>query len=62
LKALNVSEFGPCYSRRALRPTEEIERSLLGLEELKTSRKAVGRHKDLNDLERLTDTLQPCRP
>ena len=53
LTTISGVAFESSYSRRALQPTEEMEISPIGLEDLKTNKKAAGRHKDLNDIENL---------
>lgn len=45
--------FDPCYARRARAEIDGVLVSIIGLEDLKTNKKAAGRHKDLADLEQL---------
>jgi hypothetical protein len=47
-------EFEGCHSRRLLVDIEGIPVSFISLEDLKTNKKAAGRHKDLDDLEHLS--------
>jgi len=46
-------EFSACYARRVTALIDEVTVSIIGLDDLKTNKKACGRHKDLNDLEQL---------
>ena len=46
-------DFNDCFSKRVLDTLDGIEVSLIGLEHLKTNKKASGRLKDLSDLENL---------
>jgi predicted nucleotidyltransferase len=50
-------EFEKAYENRATGNLGGIEISLISLEDLKINKKASGRHKDLDDLEHLDDTL-----
>ena len=47
-------EFAPCYERRSSVVIEGVAVNIIGLDDLKTNKKASGRHKDLNDLEQLS--------
>ena len=46
-------EFDACYTRRISAQIDGVPVSIIGLDDLKTNKKASGRHKDLNDLEQL---------
>jgi len=46
-------DFSQCWSRRILVQIDDIPVSLISLDDLKTNKKASGRHKDLEDLEHL---------
>ena len=46
-------EFDACYARRISAQIDGVPVSIIGLADLKTNKKASGRHKDLNDLEQL---------
>lgn len=46
-------DFGECYSRRVVTKLDDVEVSLIGLDDLKTNKRAVGRAKDIDDLEHL---------
>jgi len=46
-------EFAFCYARRASAVVDGVAVDIIGLDDLKTNKKASGRHKDLNDLEQL---------
>ena len=46
-------DFADCYARRNRVNVEGLYVNLISLEDLKTNKKAAGRHKDLEDLEHL---------
>ncbi|MEM1127753.1 MAG: hypothetical protein AAGI71_13960 [Bacteroidota bacterium] len=46
-------DFGPCYAQRVVDQMGGISASILGLDCLKRNKKASGRLKDLDDLEKL---------
>jgi len=46
-------EFETCYAHRVTAEVDGVSVSIIALEDLKTNKKASGRHKDLNDLEQL---------
>ena len=46
-------EFAACYERRVRGEMGDVEASLISLDDLKENKRASGRHKDLDDLERL---------
>lgn len=46
-------DFAFCYARRASAVVDGVAVDIIGLDDLKTNKKASGRHKDLNDLEQL---------
>ena len=45
--------FEECYAARVIDILDEVEVNLISLTHLKANKKAVGRYKDLNDLENL---------
>jgi hypothetical protein len=45
--------FVSCYARRVSAVIDEAAVDIIGLDDLKTNKKASGRHKDLHDLEQL---------
>lgn len=45
--------FSDCYSNRIVDTIDDIQIDLISLEHLRKNKKASGRHKDLDDLERL---------
>jgi hypothetical protein len=45
--------FADCYARRQIFSRDEIEISIISLDDLKQNKRAAGRHKDLGDLEAL---------
>ena len=46
-------KFSECYSRREVIEIDGVPVNFISLEDLKTNKKASGRHKDLEDLEHL---------
>ena len=46
-------DFATCYARRQRVDWNGIEVNLIGLDDLKTNKRASGRHRDLEDLEHL---------
>jgi len=48
-----VVDFETCYARRQRVDWNGIEVNLIGLDDLKTNKRASGRHRDLEDLEHL---------
>lgn len=46
-------EFDECYQERVTDVIDDIEVDLISLKHLKLNKKASGRYKDLNDLEKL---------
>jgi predicted nucleotidyltransferase len=53
LNYLSAVDFESAYERRAIVSLQGLEISLIGLEDLFANKLAVGRHKDLNDVEEL---------
>lgn len=53
LTGVSGLEFADCYSRRTVANLDEVELSLISLEDLKTNKASSGRYKHLNDLEHL---------
>jgi len=49
-------EFDACFKRRVLIPLGGVQVSVIGLDDLRTNKRAVGRLQDLADLENLDDT------
>ncbi len=45
--------FARCYAKRIVDELDGVRVNLINLKDLKTNKKASGRHKDLNDLENL---------
>lgn len=45
--------FEECYARRVTTEIEDVHVNIIGVDDLKINKRASGRHKDLNDLERL---------
>jgi hypothetical protein len=46
-------DFAQCFARRTVLLLEGVEVNLISLDDLKTNKRAVGRPKDLDDLEHL---------
>ena len=46
-------DFAPCYARRVSEVVDGVTVNIIGLDDLKTNKKASARYKDLNDLEQL---------
>ncbi len=46
-------DFAQCFPRRTLARLDDVEINLIGLDDLKANKRAVGRPKDIDDLEHL---------
>ena len=46
-------DFAQCFSRRSLARLDDVDINLIGLDDLKVNKRAVGRPKDIDDLEHL---------
>jgi predicted nucleotidyltransferase len=53
LTTISGVEFAACYARRVEVEVDGVAVNLICLDDLRTNKKASGRHKDLNDLEQL---------
>ena len=53
LSSIDGVEFQDCYPRREVAEIDGVEVDIIGLADLRTNKKASGRHQDLNDLEKL---------
>jgi hypothetical protein len=53
LTTISGVDFASCYARRQPQTLDGVPVDLIGLEDLKTNKKAAGRHQDLSDLEHL---------
>ncbi len=53
LTSISGVEFQECHRKKIIDHLSGISVSLISLEDLKTNKKASGRHKDLDDLENL---------
>jgi predicted nucleotidyltransferase len=58
LTSIDGVQFAQCYARRASILIDGVSLDFISLEDFKTNKKAVGRHKDLADLE----ALEPPKP
>lgn len=48
-------DFRPCYDRRVTVRIDDVDVSMIGLDDLRANKRAAGRHKDLADLDELAD-------
>ena len=48
-------DFQSCHDRRITVRIDDIDVSIIGLEDLRANKRAAGRHKDLADLDELAD-------
>ncbi len=55
LTSIDGVDFAESYRRRMVVPVDGVELSFISLDDFKTNKKAVGRHKDLADLEVLAN-------
>lgn len=55
LTGVSGVDFRSCYDRRTTAKVDDIEISLIGLDDLRTNKRAAGRHKDHADLDELSD-------
>lgn len=53
IMSISGLDFATCYARRVVGEFDGTTVNLLRLEDLKTDKRASGRHKDLDDLENL---------
>lgn len=53
LTTISGVEFEACYQNRIILDVDDIQISLIALNDLRKNKLASGRHKDLNDLENL---------
>jgi Nucleotidyl transferase of unknown function (DUF2204) len=53
LSSIDGVEFQDCYPRRQIAEIDGVEVDIISLADLKTNKRASGRHQDLNDLEKL---------
>lgn len=53
LTRISGLDFDEAYSRRQVRTMENVTFNLISLEDLKTNKRAAGRHKDLDDIDNL---------
>ena len=53
LSSIDGVEFSDCYPRRQTTEIDGVDVDIIGLADLKTNKRASGRHQDLNDLEKL---------
>jgi hypothetical protein len=53
LSSIDGVKFDDCYPRRQTADIDGVEVDIISLTDLKTNKRASGRHQDLNDLEKL---------
>lgn len=53
LSSIDGVDFRDCYPRRATVEMDGVDVDIISLADLKTNKRASGRHQDLNDLEKL---------
>ncbi len=53
LTSIDGVDFADCYQRRLIVVLDGVELGFISLDDFKTNKRAVGRHKDLADLEAL---------
>ena len=53
LSSIDGVDFQDCYPRREIAEIDGVEVDVISLADLKTNKRASGRHQDLNDLENL---------
>lgn len=53
LTSIDGVDFADCYQRRLVVVLDGVELGFISLDDFKTNKRAVGRHKDLADLEAL---------
>lgn len=53
LTSIDGVEFVSCYARRMVVPLDGLSLNFLSIEDFKTNKRCMGRHKDLADLEAL---------
>ena len=55
LTGVSGVDFPSCYERRVTVNVDDIEISLIGLDDLRANKRATGRHEDHADLDELSD-------
>ena len=59
LTSIDGVDFAECYPRRMTVPVDGVALNFIALEDFKTNKRAVGRHRDLADLEALEGVPPP---
>ena len=59
LTSIDGVSFGPCYQRRLVFNVDGLQLGFIALDDFKINKKAVGRHRDLADLEILESIKKP---
>ena len=62
LTSIDGVEFAHCYQRRMTALIDGVALDFIGLDDFKTNKRAVGRYKDLADLEALENPDNPDNP
>jgi hypothetical protein len=59
LTSIDGVSFAPCYQRRLVVDVDGLQLGFIALDDFKINKKAVGRHRDLADLEILDSLKKP---
>ena len=59
LTSIDGVSFGPCYQRRLVFNVDGLQLGFIALDDFKINKKAVGRYRDLADLEILESIKKP---
>ncbi|WP_372825136.1 hypothetical protein [Polaromonas sp.] len=59
MTSIDGVDFVDCYQRRLTVVVDGVELSFISLDDFKINKRAVGRHKDLADLEALEGYKKP---
>ena len=62
LTSIDGVSFTPCFQRRLVVDVDGLQLGFIALDDFKTNKKAVGRHRDLADLEMLDSIVTPKAP
>jgi hypothetical protein len=62
LTSIDGVSFAPCYQRRWVVDVDGLQPGFIALKDFKSNKKAVGRHRDLADLEMLESIAPSNHP
>ena len=62
LTSIDGVSFTPCFQRRLVIDLDGLQLNFIALDDFKINKKAVGRHRDLADLEMLESVATPKAP